>query len=68
LQELPSKTIIEGKIEVMGRQGRRCKQLLDDLKEMVPEIERGSTRLHSVEKLLWKRLQTCCKTGYGMNE
>ena len=24
---------IEGKIEVMGRQGRRCKQLLDDLKE-----------------------------------
>jgi hypothetical protein len=52
----------------MGRQGRRCKQLLDDLKEMVPEIERGSTKLHYVEKLLWKRLQTCCKTGYGTNE
>jgi len=65
---MPSKIITEGKIEVAGRQGRRCKQLLDDLKEMVPEIERGSTRLHPVEKLLWKRLQTRCKTGYGMNE
>jgi len=68
LQELTSKTINEGKIEVAGRRGRRCKQLLDDLKEMVPEMERGSTRLHSVEKLLWRRLKTCCKTGYGMNE
>jgi len=55
---MSSKTISEGKTEVMGQQGRRCKQLLDDLKEMVPEIERGSTRLHSVGKLLWKRLQT----------
>ena len=25
---------IEGEIEVMGRQGRRCKQFLDDLKDM----------------------------------
>jgi hypothetical protein len=25
--------IIEGKIEGMGRRGRRCKQLLDDLKK-----------------------------------
>lgn len=25
---------IEGRIEVMGKQGRRCKQLLDNLKEM----------------------------------
>ena len=24
---------MEGRIEVMGRQGRRCKQLLDDLME-----------------------------------
>jgi hypothetical protein len=24
---------IKGRIEVMGRRGRRCKQLLDDLKE-----------------------------------
>jgi len=27
------KHIIEGKIEGTGRRGRRCKQLLDDLKE-----------------------------------
>jgi len=25
---------MEGRIEVMGKQGRRCKQLLDDHKEM----------------------------------
>jgi hypothetical protein len=24
---------LEGRIEMMGRRGRRCKQLLDDLKE-----------------------------------
>jgi hypothetical protein len=33
-------------------------QLLDDLKE-VPEIERSTTRLQSVENSLQKRLQTC---------
>ena len=27
------KHIIEGKVEVKGRRGRRCKQLLDDVKE-----------------------------------
>jgi hypothetical protein len=41
-----------------GRRGRRRKQILDDLKEKkILEIERGSTRLHPVEKSLWKRLQ-----------
>jgi len=30
---LPSETLSEGKIEGVTRQGRRCKQLLDDLKE-----------------------------------
>jgi hypothetical protein len=25
--------VIEGTLEMMGRRGRRCKQLLDDLKE-----------------------------------
>ena len=29
------KHVIEGKIEVMARRGRRCKQLLDDLKERI---------------------------------
>jgi hypothetical protein len=49
---------IKGRIEVTGRGGRRCKQLLDDLKKItiVPEIERGSTRLHSAQNSLWKRL------------
>jgi hypothetical protein len=49
-----------------GRRGRRHKQLLDDLKEK--RIERESTRLHPVENSLWKRLRTCRKTDYRMNE
>ena len=32
------------------------------------EIERGSTGSHCVENWLWKRLWTCRKTDYGMNE
>ena len=38
-----------GGIEVTERQGRRRKQLLDDLKERVLEIERGSTISHCVK-------------------
>jgi len=50
---------------VTGRQGRRCRKLLDDLKE-----RRGYSHLkeealdHYVESLLWKRLWTCRKTDY----
>ena len=41
---------------------RRHKQLLDNLKEKrILKIYRGSTSLHSLENLLWKRLWTCCK-------
>jgi hypothetical protein len=54
---------IEGKIEVTGRRGKRHKQLLYDLKK-----KRGSTRSHSVENSLWKRIWTCRKTDYRMNE
>ena len=32
------------------------------------ETVKGNTRLHCVANLLWKRLWTCRKTGYGMNE
>jgi hypothetical protein len=46
---------IEGRIEVMGRRGRRCKQLLYDLKDRILEIE-GGTELHSAQNLFWKRL------------
>jgi hypothetical protein len=37
-----------------GRGARRCKQLLDDVKE-TREIGRGRTRSRSVAKSLWKR-------------
>jgi replicative superfamily II helicase len=55
---------LEGRIEMMGRRGRRRNQLLDDL----TEIERGRIRSHPVENSLWKRLRTCRKTDYRMNE
>ena len=53
------KHIIEGKmevgLEVTARQGRRRKQLLDDLKEKgkILETERGSARSRCVENSLW---------------
>jgi hypothetical protein len=37
-------------------------------KEKILEIERGSTRSHPVENSPWKRLRTCRKTDYRMNE
>jgi hypothetical protein len=42
---------IAGRIEVMGRRVRRCKQLLHNIKTIM-EIERGSTVSYSVETLL----------------
>jgi hypothetical protein len=59
----------EGRKEVTGRRARRGKQLPDEVKkEMILETERGSTRSHSVENSLWKRLWTCCTPYYGINE
>ena len=55
----------------METQGRRCKQLLDNLKVKKKKgtvIERGSTKMQSVENSLWKRLQTCHKTTEYMNQ
>jgi hypothetical protein len=37
-------------------------------KDRILEIERESTRPHSVENSLWKRLWTCHKTDYRKNE
>jgi hypothetical protein len=53
-----------------GRQDRRHKQLLDDLegKEKTLEIERGFTRWHCVENWLRKRLRTCRKKDYRIND
>jgi hypothetical protein len=31
------------------------------------QILRGSTKSHSLENCLWKRLWTCHNTDYGMN-
>jgi len=60
--------VIEGKIqveiEVTGRQGRRRRKLLDDLKERILSFEGGSSGSHYVESSLWKRLRTCRKTDY----
>ena len=54
------KHIIKGKT---GTRGRRRK-VLDDFKKTknVLETERGSTRSHTLENSLWKRLWTCRKT------
>jgi hypothetical protein len=55
---------LQGGIELTGRQGRRHRKLLDDLKE-----RRGYSHLKEetldrkyVESSLWKRLWTCSKT------
>jgi hypothetical protein len=53
---------IKGGIEVTERRGRRCRKLLDDLKERILSFEGGSSRWHCVESWLWKRLWTCRKT------
>jgi hypothetical protein len=37
-------------------------------KEKILEIERGSTRWHPMQNSLWKRLRTCRKTDYRLND
>jgi hypothetical protein len=51
---------VERRMEVMGRRGRRRKQLLADLEEKrkLLETERGSAGSHRSENWLWKRLWT----------
>jgi hypothetical protein len=50
---------LEGRIEIMGRRGRRCKQLLDDLKE-----KRRSWKLkeEALDHTLWR---PCFGRGYA---
>jgi hypothetical protein len=56
---------IKGGIEATGRRGRRCRKLLDDLKERRGySFEGGSSISHYMESSLWKRLWTCRKTDY----
>jgi hypothetical protein len=58
------------KERVRKRGGRRCKELLADLKEkkMILETERGSTRSQCVENSLWARLCICRKAEKRMND
>jgi hypothetical protein len=56
---------IKGRIQVTERRGIRRKQLMN---ERVLQIERGSTRSHSVENSLWKRLWASRKKTMEMNE
>ena len=51
---------IEGRIEVMGRRGRRCQQLLDDLEE-----KRGYWKLKE-EAIDRTACRTRCGRGYGL--
>jgi hypothetical protein len=55
---------IQGGIEMTGRQGRRCRKQLDDLKESrgYCHLKEEATGSHCVESWLWKRLWTCCNT------
>ena len=63
------KHVIEVQTDMTGRRGRRRKQLLDDFKggKRIQETERGSSRYHTVENSLWKRLWTCRKTDCRMS-
>ena len=51
---------VEGRMEVMGRRGRKRKQLLADHEEKrkLLETERGSAGSHRSENWRWKRLRT----------
>jgi len=57
-------------MEVTGRREKRCKQLLVDLKEMTGywKLREKCTESQSVENSIWKRLWTCRKTDYEMND
>jgi hypothetical protein len=64
LLERDIKGKIQGGIEVTGRQGRRRRKLLDDLKNRrgYSHVEGGSSGSHYVESLLWRWLWTCRRT------
>jgi hypothetical protein len=68
------KHVTEGKldrrIQMTRRQGRRCKQVLDDLKEKSRywKLIKEALECTMWENSVWKRLQTCHKTDYRMNE
>jgi hypothetical protein len=54
---------LEGRMEVMGRQGRRRKKLLDDLKG--GQKEYWKLREETLHRTQWR---TCHRTDYRMND
>jgi hypothetical protein len=50
---------IQGRVKVMGRCGRRCKQILDDLKE---KTEYWTLKEEALDHNMRR---TCCGRGYG---
>jgi hypothetical protein len=68
------KHVIEGKKEdstnVRGKRGGRRKHIMDNLKESRGywELKWGSTITDSSENWDWKRLRSCHKADYGLNE
>jgi hypothetical protein len=61
---------LEGRIEMTGRRGRRRKQLLDDLteKRRYWNLKEEALDRYHMDNSLWKRLRTCRKTDYRMND
>jgi hypothetical protein len=60
---------LEGRIEMTGRRGRRRNQLLDDLKEKRRYWKLKEEALdRTLWRTRWKRLRTCRKADYRMNE
>jgi hypothetical protein len=57
---------MEGWVEMTGRR----KQLLDDLEERTGycKLKIRNIMAHCVQNSLWKRLWTCRKIDYGVNE
>ena len=53
------KGMLEGSIEVMGRQGKRCKQLLNDLKEKRKYLK---LKEEALDHTMWR---TRSGRGYG---
>jgi len=54
---------IKGEMEVTRRWERRCRKLLDDLKD-----RRGYSHLEeALDHIMWRRLWTCCQTEYWIN-
>jgi hypothetical protein len=63
--EVPPENTLHGRKNKKGweNEEKLVSNLLDDLRtKKILELERGSSRSHSVKYSIWKRLRTCRKT------